>query len=124
VTEPNTVKGSLTPNRRAAGGRCARPERGSGTSYRAARWPHLILAVLCVIAMIGGAWWQAPVLFGSIALLILTVQLCRFDFERRQGQARALAEADEIDAAWRDSALSPEEAERVIRGWRPPAGWR
>lgn len=83
--------------------------------YRPARWPYAVLAVLLVLAVLGGAVWQAIVLFGSIALVLALVQ---------RGRAqRAGTPADRHAVTSAEPGMDPDEAERIVRDWNPPTGW-
>lgn len=87
--------------------------------YRPARWPYAVLAVLFVLAVIGGAMWQALLVFGVIALVVAAVQTYRARGRRPmpvsppapepidyEGEARAADAAGmhESARAWRQLA--------------------
>jgi hypothetical protein len=103
-------------------GRKRAPGRqGPGTparrDYSPAKWPFIVLGVLLVLGVIGGAVWQSLLLFGLIAVVVVLVQ------RGRAQRAGTPAQRDAVTPAPEPVGPDPAEAERIVRDWTPPADW-
>lgn len=85
--------------------------------YRPRYWPHVLVAVLLTLAMIGGGTVGTVAFFLAVSALIGAVQFRRY--VRHHGMPVRRQTGTPVEET---PAIDPAEAERIVREWAPPQG--